>query len=181
MRAAMLLLAVLLAGCGEGPHPADGAAKPEPAGASAEGNDAASGAPGDNGSAAEPTPSAEGDAEGAKAVAEAYFEAIAAGRFGEAWRLLGEDGRPDGASEAAFAAAFADYAEYQAKLGTPGRVEGAAGSLWVEVPVRVRGRMRDGATLDKRGAVVLRRCNAVPGCTPEQRRWRIEAENIGLE
>lgn len=138
------------------------------------------------GCAADRTPTpvaamAEPGAREAAEVARAYFALIGARRYAEAWALLADDARPSGRTEADFAAAFADYAEYHAEVGAPGRIEGAAGSLWVEVPARVFGRMRSGERFAMRGVVVLRRCNAVPGCTDAQRRWRIVAENIGIE
>ncbi len=118
--------------------------------------------------------------QGAAEIARAYFAALGAGRYREAWRLLDEDSRPAGADEADFAAAFAKYAEYRAEVGAPGDIEGAAGSLRIQVPVRVWGRMKNGEAFDSSGTVVLLRCNDVPGCTGTERQWRIAAENIGL-
>lgn len=125
-------------------------------------------------------PFSEDSAQGAANVVQTYFGLIEARRYGEAWRLLAEGARPHGSSEADFAAAFDQYAEYHAQVGAPGRPEGAAGSVHVEVPAQVYGRMRNGEAFNKSGTVFLRRCNDVPGCTAEQRRWRIEGENIGL-
>jgi hypothetical protein len=118
-------------------------------------------------------------AQAAASVARTYYALIGARRFAEAWRLLADGAAPRGASAADFAAAFADYAEYHASVGAPGPIEGAAGSSFVEVPVLVYGRMRSGATFSRRGIVQLRRCNDVPGCTAQQRGWRIFAETMG--
>ena len=66
------------------------------------------------------------------------------------------------------------YASYHAQVGAPGVVEGAAGSLYVSVPVVIYGRLANGGPLHQSGEAVLRRVNDVPGATAEQRRWRIE-------
>ena len=66
------------------------------------------------------------------------------------------------------------YASYHAQVGAPGVVEGAAGSLYVSVPVVTYGRLANGGPLHQSGAAVLRRVNDVPGASAEQRRWRIE-------
>ena len=63
-------------------------------------------------------------------------------------------------------------------IGAPGEIEGAAGSLYVEVPVQVYGRLRSGEPFNMLGPVRLRRCNQVPGCTDEQRRWRIADSGV---
>ncbi|MBB3990481.1 hypothetical protein [Croceicoccus naphthovorans] len=55
-----------------------------------------------------------------------------------------------------------------------GRQEGAAGSLYYEVPVTVMGSNADGAGQSLTGKMVLRRVNGVDGATPEQLSWRIE-------
>lgn len=52
-----------------------------------------------------------------------------------------------------------------------GDVEGAAGSLYYEAPLVVD--FADGRT-SKRGTIVLRRVNDVPGASEEQLNWRIE-------
>ena len=52
-----------------------------------------------------------------------------------------------------------------------GDVEGAAGSLYYEAPVVID--FADGRP-SKRGTVVLRRVNDVPGASEEQLNWRIE-------
>lgn len=52
-----------------------------------------------------------------------------------------------------------------------GDVEGAAGSLYYEAPVVID--FADGRA-SKRGTVVLRRVNDVPGASEEQLNWRIE-------
>jgi hypothetical protein len=69
---------------------------------------------------------------------------------------------------------FSRYASITAQIGAPGPIEGAAGSLYVEVPVAVQGRLKTGGELRQTGKVVMRRVNDVPGSTLEQRRWHID-------
>ncbi|MGN6512349.1 MAG: hypothetical protein ACTHKZ_02075, partial [Lysobacteraceae bacterium] len=66
----------------------------------------------------------------------------------------------------------ADVASSDASIGAPGRIEGAAGSRYVSVPVTLVRGLRDGGTQRLGGAVTLRRA-VVDGATPEQRTWRI--------
>jgi hypothetical protein len=114
-------------------------------------------------------PFAANSAQGAANVVQTYFALVEAHRYGDASRL-----RSDGLG----AAAFAPYAEYHAEVGAPGEVEGAAGSSYVEVPVTIYGRRRDGEAFRERGTMVLRRVNDVDGATAEQRRWHIERSDV---
>jgi len=52
-------------------------------------------------------------------------------------------------------------------------MEGAAGSSYVEMPVRMYGKLRAGGPFSSLQTVTLRRVNDVPGSTEEQRRWHI--------
>lgn len=117
-------------------------------------------------------------AQGAGMVVQTYHALIEQGRHGEAWRLWADGGRASGMSEADFAASFARYHQYSAQIGAPGAIEGAAGTAWVEVPVVIYGRLRTGAPVHMNGPIRLRRCNDVPGCTEEQRRWRIAESGV---
>jgi len=123
-------------------------------------------------------PFTETSAQGAANVVQTYQGLLEAGRYGEAWRLWADDGRASGMSEADFAASFRRYREYHARVGAPGEIEGAAGSLYVEVPVQVYGRLGDGRPFNMLGPMTLRRVNDVPGSTPEQRRWHIAESGI---
>jgi hypothetical protein len=115
-----------------------------------------------------PVPDA--SAQGAAKVVQSYYALIEAGRYAEARALW--PGEPS-ASDAAFAAGFAGYSDYHAQIGAPGGMEGAAGSSYVEVPVVLYGRTKDGAAFSRKAKVTLRRVNDVPGSTAEQRRWHI--------
>ena len=123
-------------------------------------------------------PFTEESAQGAASVVQSYHALIESGRYGDAWRLWSDGGQASGMSAEAFAASFARYSEYHANIGAPGEIEGAAGSLFVEVPVQVYGRLRNGEPFNMLGPVRLRRCNQVPGCTAEQLKWRIAASGI---
>lgn len=123
-------------------------------------------------------PAAEGrSAEDAAEVLRAYYALIEEGKFAEAWKLR-EPGAGAGPADAeAFARSFDPYAEYRATVGTPGPISGAAGSLYVDVPVQIYGRMKDGRPFSSTGTITLRRVNDVPGSTEEQRRWRIQGRD----
>ncbi|MDQ8756937.1 hypothetical protein RCO27_11935 [Sphingosinicella sp. LHD-64] len=123
-------------------------------------------------------PFAETSAQGAANVLQSYFALIEQRRYGEARRLWSDDGRASGKSETDFASGFERYREYHANIGGPGEIEGAAGSLYVEVPVQVYGRLRDGAPFNASGTAMLRRVNDVPGSTAEQRRWHISQISV---
>jgi membrane-bound inhibitor of C-type lysozyme len=120
------------------------------------------------------TPLAEGPVspkspQAAARVVERYFALLEAGKPAEA-AALRSDGRPPDLSP---------YRSYHAQVGAPGRPEGAAGSIYVEVPVVIYGRMKSGAALHQSGKAVLRRVNDVPGATAAQLRWRIERIELG--
>jgi hypothetical protein len=112
-------------------------------------------------------PFAPASAQGAANVLQTYYALIEAGKYAEAFRLREPS---QGLSADRFAASFEDYAEYHARIGTPSRPHGAAGSLYVEVPVQLYGRLKDGRPFSNAGTVTLRRSNNVPGGSKE---WRI--------
>jgi hypothetical protein len=122
-------------------------------------------------------PFAADSAQRAANLVQTYFALIEEGRHGDARRLWGDAD----ISEAAFAAAFASYRDYHAEIGAPGQIEGAAGSLYVEVPVTVYGHYSGGGALRERGSITLRRVNNVPGATAAQLRWHIMRSTVPPE
>jgi hypothetical protein len=80
----------------------------------------------------------------------------------------------DGDSASDFAVQLRRYPEVHLEMGTPGDMEGAAGSSFVSVPVTFTGRDENRLTFRRPAEVILRRVNDVPGSTAAQRRWHIE-------
>ena len=119
------------------------------------------------------TPIAEGpidpkSAQGAGQVLQRYFALLEAGKAGEADGFWSDSG-----ARADFARRLSRYREVHANIGGPGSMEGAAGSSYVDFPVQLYGRMKDGTEFNARGTMTLRRVNDVPGSTAEQRQWHI--------
>jgi hypothetical protein len=133
----------------------------------------------DDGTPVAEGPFAETSPQGAATVLETYFALIEARRYADAWELWSDEGRASGRSVAEFAAQFDRYREYHANIGAPGTVEGAAGSLYVEVPVQIYGRLADGTPFNAAGPATLRRVNDVPGSTAAERRWHIASIRAG--
>jgi hypothetical protein len=182
VRAALAALA-LLAACSPGRDPAaDNQVAPAPPAPSLEPlQPPPPGSPGglpDDRSPVSEAPFTETSAQGAANVVQTYFALIEGGRYGDAWRLWADEGSASGTSESGFVRRFGAYSEYHAQVGAPGRIEGAAGSLYVEVPALVYGRRKDGARFDQSGTVTLKRVNDVPGSTEGQRRWHVSAVNL---
>lgn len=102
-------------------------------------------------------------AQGAANVVQTYFALLEGRDVSAAAKLRTDHVRED----------LSPYLTYHAQVGAPGRIEGAAGSLYVEAPIVLYGRLRNGGEFHRSGKAILRRANDVPGSTPEQRRWRI--------
>lgn len=118
-------------------------------------------------------PRAWGDAAQEAAAAEvvrSYYSLIESGRYADAWHLRWNGG---GISIADFSASFDRFAEYHATVGTPFKVQGAAGSLYVEVPVQLYGRLKDGKPFGSVGTITLRKSNHAAGAGRGQNAWQI--------
>jgi len=116
-------------------------------------------------------------AEAAAAVVPRYYRALDARDYGTAWQQWGSDGQP-GNSYEKFRQGYARTRSVQVTLGQPGPVEGAAGSLYVSVPVTVKARLTDGTRQTFNGTYQLRRVNAVDGASAEQRRWHLDSAKL---
>jgi hypothetical protein len=170
--------------------PADAA--PTPAGALADSadppaNPAATGAPPEPGKPGglpdDRTPVSEApftpqSAQGAANVAQTYFALLGERKYADARSLWGDTGQASGQSQAEFTGAFDRYESYHANIGAPGPIEGAAGSLYVEAPVVVYGRLKSGRPINMAGKITLRRVNDVPGSTAAQRKWHIASVDL---
>lgn len=111
---------------------------------------------------------------GAKRVAETYFSFLEQRRAEQAYALWTGMGAGSGMDMERFAGGFDAYSDYRAEVGEPGRIEGAAGSLYIDIPVEISGRMAaDNSEFSRQGVITLKRSNDVPGATEEQRQWRI--------
>jgi membrane-bound inhibitor of C-type lysozyme len=126
-----------------------------------------------------PSSAATDTANAAGAVVRDYYALIAARRYADAYRLWDDDGRASGMSAAAFADSFAKYATYGAQVGATGRIDAGAGQRYVEIPVRIAGRLTDGdRPFVLAGTLTLHRVADIDGATAAQRRWRIRDSSI---
>jgi hypothetical protein len=151
---------------------ATGAAEPAFPGSADSGNpeagDAATGTPA---AQAEPTP------QDAVAVVRDYYAAIDARQYARAYALWSGGGNASGQTPQQFAGGFADTAQVAVETDAPGRIDAAAGSRYIEVPVVIRTTHADGSVHRYAGAYVLRRA-VVDGASAEQRAWRIASADL---
>lgn len=112
-------------------------------------------------------------AEAAGQVLQTYGALLEERKFGQAWVMWSGGGEASGMTRDQFAAAFSKYRDIRAEVGKPGDTEGAAGSIYVEVPFRLHGTLKAGGRFNLVGPVTLRRVNDVDGSTAAQRRWHI--------
>lgn len=122
-------------------------------------------------------PAAEPSVEDAAAVLTEYYRAISAGEYRAAYALWAGDGEASGQSFTAFAAGYSETERAAIEIGSPDRIEPAAGSRFVRFPVVVTAHTASGATQRFEGSYTLRRA-VVDGATPAQRAWRIYSASI---
>ena len=113
----------------------------------------------------------------AVAVLRDYYAAIAARDYARAHAMWSDDGRASGQTLEQFANGFANTASVVAEPGEPGRVEPAAGSRYIEVPVSITATRDDGSVHRYLGNYTLRRA-VVDGASAAQRAWRIASADI---
>jgi hypothetical protein len=113
----------------------------------------------------------------AVAVLRDYFSAIEQHDYAHAWSLWSDGGRSSGQTAQQFADGFANTAHVVVQAGTPGRLDAAAGSRYIEIPVTVEAAQRDGSVRRYTGSYTLRRA-VVDGASADQRAWRIASANL---
>ena len=116
--------------------------------------------------------------DGATAVVRAYFDAVRDGRSAEAYRLWADDGKRTGLDPVAFADHVKTLKDIDVAVGEPGMIEGAAGSLYIQVPVQTSGVGPDGKPFDADGIVTLRRVNDVDGAEERDLFWHIDQSTL---
>ena len=104
---------------------------------------------------------------GARNVLLSFVRALEEKEFQVAWAVMTPDLRAQ-ISEADLRAMFDGFGRITASA-PEGRLEGAAGSSYYEVPTTITG--SNGQEVS--GTIVLRRTNDVPGSTAAQRAWHV--------
>lgn len=107
--------------------------------------------------------------EAAGQIVQSYGALIEQKRWSEANALWGH-----AENATAFQAALGQYRNVHLEIGDLGEPKGAAGSIFVTMPVVFYGDGKDGKPLRRSAIVTLRRVNDVDGSTEAQRRWHID-------
>jgi len=107
--------------------------------------------------------------EAAGQVVQSYGALIEQKRWTEANALWG-----NAKTANQFQTQLSPLSEVHLEIGNLGNPEGAAGSIYVTMPVIFYGDTADGQPFRRLANVILRRVNDVPGSSEEQRRWHIE-------
>lgn len=110
-------------------------------------------------------------------VVREYYAAINGRNYARAFALWSDAGRATGQSPQQFADGFADTEGVSVEVMAPGRVDAAAGSRHIEVPVALSATQDDGSLRKYVGAYTLRR-SVADGAAPEQRAWRIATADL---
>lgn len=120
-----------------------------------------------------PTPPAETTAQAAVRVVQGYYAAIRRHDYRTAYAIW-----HDGHDYAAFRRGYATTRAAWVTPLPPYDVEGAAGSSYAEIKVRVDAVLADGTRQRFAGSYTLRRVNDIEGSSAAQRRWHIEGAKL---
>lgn len=107
--------------------------------------------------------------EAAEILVRGFAALLNSGRFEDAYMLLG----PDAAPRRSFDRKLRPLQRLHVTVHAANDPEGAAGSIYVSVPLSLSG-TEDGRPVRRSGTAVLRRVNDVPGSSEAQRHWHIE-------
>lgn len=110
----------------------------------------------------------------AVATVKRYYDAIGAHDLGTAWQSWGPDGNPEQSFDE-FRKGYAQTQTISVTTGRPSRVEGAAGSIYVEVPVTVQATLDSGRRQRFTGRYVLRQPNRGMG---RSQGWHIASATL---
>lgn len=121
------------------------------------------------------------DAAQAVATLNRYYDAINAHDYDTAYAQWGSDGQASGKSFDAFRAGFGHTVSATLGIGKFDDVEGAAGSLYVTLPVTIDAKLDTGAHQRFVGSYVLRRVNGVDGASAASLRWHLQSANLKAE
>ncbi|WP_166206217.1 hypothetical protein [Cognatiluteimonas telluris] len=124
-----------------------------------------------------PVTGAEPSVQDALAVIADYYAAIQHHDYAHAWALWSDGGRSSGQTLQQFADGFANTDAVSVQLGAPGRIDAAAGSRYLQVPVTITATLHDGATRRYIGSYTLRRA-VVDGASADQRAWHIGSASL---
>ncbi len=120
-----------------------------------------------------PTPQRETSVAAATQVVRDYYAAVSRRDYRTAY-MLWHGSR----SYARFRRGYAATRSAKVRFLDGDTPEGAAGSIYLDLPVRVDAVLRSGAKQYFVGHYILRRVNDVPGSTAAQRRWHIEGAHL---
>ncbi|MGN6848356.1 MAG: hypothetical protein ACTHJK_02585 [Sphingomicrobium sp.] len=112
--------------------------------------------------------------EAAEELVGSFIRLLNTGRLNDAYMLLGPNASPQSESDRQ----FSHYSDLKVTRGSAGDQEGAAGSIYVSVPLTVSG-VLEGKRVIRQATAILRRVNDVPGSTEAQRHWHIERIDWG--
>jgi len=112
----------------------------------------------------------------AVAVVREYYDAINARDYERAYRCWGESG-PRGQTLEDFIRGFAKTASARVQTGAPSRIDAAAGSRYIDVPVEIYAKTISGDEQHFTGKYTLRRA-VVDGATAAQRHWHFYQTEI---
>lgn len=115
--------------------------------------------------------------EDAVAVIQGYFDAIDARDHRTAYESWTNAGAGSGQTFEEFTAGYATTASATVEIGAPSRVEPAAGSRYIDIPVEITATTTAGETQRFEGSYALRRA-VVDGATDEQRAWHIYSADV---
>ena len=118
------------------------------------------------------------DQQAAVQVIRDYYSAISRRDYQQAYLLWDGEGAASQQSFKQFEQGFANTLSTAVTVGEPGRVDGAAGSAYIEIPVTITAVTKSGTQEQFRGSYVLRRVNSVPGSTPEEQKWHLYSAHI---
>jgi hypothetical protein len=107
--------------------------------------------------------------EAAVDLVQGFVDLLNQGKFNQAYMLLGPNAPP----RSDFDRQFTRYQDLQVSVGQPGEQEGAAGSIYLSVPLTASA-LVNGEHSSRSGTAVVRRVNDVPGSTEAERHWHIE-------
>lgn len=109
-----------------------------------------------------------------------YYSALNRQDYAAAYSTWEGNGASSQQSFEQFRQGFANTTSTSVEVGQPGRLDSAAGSSYIEIPVTVTAVTHNGTHQQFQGSYVLRRVNGIPGSTSEQRRWHFQSANLAL-